>query len=119
MRKIEKEIKKLTLRAKNSDKSRFAGKLKIKFHFLELNDLSDEEILDLEKKMEIKILPKGHKLFDYNQEISPYVFLIKKGIINVGTFHHPYTKKLGHGEIVGAENVYSKYDKNYARAVVD
>lgn len=53
LRKIEKKIKKLTLRAKGKDKNRFAGKFKIKFHFLELNDLSDEEVLDLEKKMSI------------------------------------------------------------------
>ena len=91
----------------------------MKFHFLELNDLSDEEVLDLEKKMHIQIHAKGTVLFDHKDEISPYVYLIKKGIVNVGTYNHPYTKKLGHGEILGTENVYSKSNKNYVRAVVD
>ena len=86
---ICRKIKKLTLRAKGKDKNRFAGKFKIKFHFLELNDLSDEEVLDLEKKMSIQIHAKGTLLFDHKDEISPYVYLIKKGIVNVGTYNHP------------------------------
>lgn len=57
--------------------------------------------------MNIKIYPKDTILFDYKEEISPYVYLVKKGIISVSTFNHPHTKKLGFGEIVGAENVYS------------
>lgn len=58
--------------------------------------------------MKIETLPKDTILFDYKNEISPYVYLIKKGIINIGTYNHPHTKKLGFGEIVGSENVYSK-----------
>lgn len=54
------------------------------------------------------MIPKNTVLFDYKEEISPYVYLVKKGIINIGTYNHPHTKKLGFGEIVGSENVYSK-----------
>ena len=119
MRKVEHRIKYLNLRTKSKEKNRFAGKFKLKFHFLELNDLSDEEILELEKRMQIQIYPVGKILFDYNQEISPCVYLVKKGIINISTYLHPATKKLGFGEIVGSENVFSKLNQNYARAVVE
>ena len=58
-------------------------------------------------------------MYQNREEIHTHVYFINSGLVSFGIPGHAEVKKYGMGEIVGLENVFSKFDTNIATAKID
>ena len=58
-------------------------------------------------------------LYQLNEKKPEFVFLLAKGYITINIQHYSDVQKLGFGEIVGAEYVYSSLDFCLATAIIE
>lgn len=90
----------------------------MKFLFIDLHPLSNDEIRDLEKRMTERRHKIGDVLYKVGDEHNGNIYFVISGLIKINIKHHSEIKKYGMGEIVGLECLFDMSD-HITTAIVD
>ncbi len=88
----------------------------IKLKFTIFNDLTNQEINELESKLVDLKMREDELIYKMGEESGGYIYLVSSGLVKMHVPNNYDIRKIGSYEIVGIENVFTLHGNNIASA---